>query len=183
MKTLERGKHTPSLNGAMNIAGSELCEIYVMNLPKGMGEPYVMSPTVRQKILLQRYAWSQKKSFAEQFQTIRVNTISLLAKDFATKVCLKSQEDCCSTISNDPGEHNFVVGKRFCNKGMLEVRRRVLLNNFRRSGWTQFHCRQKILQQRYPWSQKSLAQQIQANIISFLYIENQCGPCSIWDHN
>ena len=56
MKALERGKHTPSLNGAMNIAGPELCQIYVMNLPEGMGEPYVMSPVVRQKILQQRYA-------------------------------------------------------------------------------------------------------------------------------
>lgn len=56
MKALERGKHTPSLNGAMNIAGPELCEIYVMNLPEGMGEPYVMSPAIRQKILQQRYA-------------------------------------------------------------------------------------------------------------------------------
>jgi hypothetical protein len=52
------------------------------------------------------------------------------AKDFATKVCLKSEEELCSTIPDDPGEHNLIVDKRFCNKGIFEVRRRALLNNF-----------------------------------------------------
>ena len=58
-----------------------------------------------------------RRALLKEIQTIRVSTISFLAKDF----CSKYIPEVRRYFSGDLSEHNLVVGKRFCNKGMLEV--------------------------------------------------------------